>query len=146
MKKNRITLEDLDKKHPFVVPEGYFDQLPSEIQSRLPVNPGRPLVTWSWKRSLALSSAFSLLLLLAWMTFPKQQGPVHHQTLGQVSDGAIVEYLQNQDISYYDLSEEANVRKAFVTDSTVMNYLDGLDDAIIREQILIDTAIQDELI
>lgn len=147
MKKNPIKLEDLDRKHPFVVPDGYFDNLPSEILSKLPVvKEHKPLVTWSWKRSLALSGAFSLLLALVWVTFPKRQGPVEHHTLGQISDEAIVEYLQHQNISYYDLSEEKSIQRAFATDSTVMNYLDGFDDAIIREQILTDTAIQDELI
>lgn len=140
MKDNKIRLEDLERNVPFEVPDGYFDKLPSVIMSRLPATPERaaygrqPLVSWSWQRSLGLVGALSLIVALVWFTFPQQQGPLGSERLSQVSDDAILEYLSEENISYYDLSENDVVQTAFGTDSTVLNYLDGLDADFLRSQ------------
>ena len=156
MEDKRIRLEDLERKVPFEVPDGYFDKLPSVIMSRLPATPERaafgraafgraafgraafgrrPLVSWSWQRSLALAGALSLIVALVWFTYPQQQGPLGSERLSQVSDEAILEYLADENLSYYDLSENNAVQAAFQTDSTVLHYLDGLDKDFLRSQI-----------
>lgn len=136
MKDNKIRLEDLKRKVPFEVPEGYFDKLPSIVMSRLPATPQpQPLISWSWQRSLGLAGALSLIVALVWFTFPQQQGPLGSERLSQVSDDAILEYLAEENISYYDLSENDVVQTAFDTDSTVLNYLDGLDADFLRSQV-----------
>lgn len=136
MKDNRIRLDDLKRQVPFEVPEGYFDKLPSIIQARIPATPERrPLVSWSWERSVALAGAFSLILALVWFTYPQQQGPLGSERLSQVSDEAILEYLADENISYYDLSENNAVQAAFKTDSTVLYYLDGVDKDFLRHQL-----------
>ena len=135
MKDNRIRLEDLKRDVPFEVPNGYFDKLPSVIMSRLPATPEpRPLVSWSWQRSLGLAGALSLIVALVWFTYPQQQGPLGSERLSQVSDDTILEYLSEENISYYDLSENNAVQAAFRTDSTVLHYLDGLDADFLRSQ------------
>ena len=135
MKDNKIRLEDLKRDVPFEVPDGYFDKLPSIIMSRLPATPERqPLVSWSWQRSLGLAGALSLIVALVWFTYPQQQGPLGSERLSQVSDDAILEYLTEENISYYDLSENNAVQAAFQTDSTVLHYLDGLDADFLRSQ------------
>ncbi|HEV7350435.1 hypothetical protein [Telluribacter sp.] len=141
MKDKRIRLDDLERNVPFTVPEGYFERLPSDIQARIPVQPerARPLISWSWQRSVVLAGALSLIMVLVWVTYPETQGPLGQEPLSQISDEAIIEYLGQQDISYYDLSEHQVVQGAFATDSTILNYLDGLDEEVIRQQ-LIDTA------
>lgn len=146
MKDNRIRLDDLKRQVPFEVPEGYFDKLPAIIQARIPATPERqPWVSWSWERSLALAGAMSLISALIWFTYPQQQGPLGSERLSQVSDEAILEYLADQNISYYDLSENTAVQAAFGTDSTVLHYLDGLDKDFLRNQldddILLDATI-----
>lgn len=140
MKDNKIRLEDLERNVPFEVPDGYFDKLPSVIMSRLPATPERqpldrqPLVSWSWQRSLGLAGALSLIVALVWFTYPQQQGPLGSERLSQVSDDAILEYLAEENISYYDLSENNAVQAAFQTDSTVLHYLDGMDADFLRSQ------------
>ena len=135
MKDNKIRLEDLKREVPFEVPDGYFDKLPSVIMSRLPATPERqPLVSWSWQRSLGLAGALSLIVALVWFTYPQQQGALGSERLSQVSDDAILEYLAEENISYYDLSENDAVQAAFQTDSTVLYYLDGLDADFLRSQ------------
>jgi hypothetical protein len=137
MEKNRIRLDDLKKEVPFSVPEGYFEKLPQIIQSRIPAEPARkPILGWSWQRSMALVSAVALIFVLVWVTVPERQGSLGQEPLSDISDASIIDYLEDQNISYYDLSEHRVVQKAFETDSTVLNYLDGLDSDFIRQQII----------
>jgi hypothetical protein len=136
MDKKRIRLDDLKRETPFSVPEGYFDKLPQMIQSRIPAEPVRkPLVSWSWQRSVGLAAASALILVLVWITVPERQGSLGQEPLNGISNASIITYLEDQDISYYDLSEHKVVQKAFESDSTVLNYLDGLEDDILRQQL-----------
>ncbi len=146
MKNKPINLEALKREAPFQVPERYFDELPTIIQSRIPVAPQRrPLVSWSWQRSMALTGALSLILMLVWFTIPERQGPLGNEPLSEVSNEAILEYLDEENISYYDLSENNVVQTAFTTDSTVLNYLEGVDEEFLRSQID-DSIIPEETI
>jgi hypothetical protein len=136
MKDKRIRLDELKRDVPFEVPERYFDELPLMIQSRLPTTPERPpLISWSWQRSVALAGAMSLIIALVWFTFPQQQGTIGQGPLSEVSDEAILEYLHQEDISYFELSENAVIQQAFTTDSTIIHYLDGVDNEFIRLHI-----------
>lgn len=136
MDKKRIRLDDLKRETPFSVPEGYFDKLPQMIQSRIPAEPVRkPLVSWSWQRSVGLAAATALIFVLVWVTVPERQGSLGQEPLSGISNASIITYLEDQDISYYDLSEHKVVQKAFESDSTVLNYLDGLEDDILRQQL-----------
>ncbi|WP_149240210.1 hypothetical protein [Dyadobacter sp. 32] len=136
MDNNRIRLDDLKKAPPFSVPEGYFEKLPQMIQSRIVSEPARkPVVGWAWQRSLALISAAALIFVLVWVTVPERQGSLGQGPLSDISDASIVDYLEDENISYYDLSEHKVIQKAFETDSTVLNYLDNLDEEFLRQQI-----------
>ncbi|MET7256473.1 hypothetical protein [Dyadobacter fermentans] len=136
MDKKRIRLDDLNRETPFSVPEGYFDKLPQMIQARIPAEPVRkPIVSWSWQRSVGLAAASALILVLVWVTVPERQGSLGQEPLSDISNASIISYLEDQDISYYDLSEHKVVQKAFESDSTVLNYLDGLEDDILRQQL-----------
>lgn len=136
MDKNRIRLSDLKKETPFSVPDGYFDKLPQIIQSRIVSEPAsQPVWSWSWQRSLGLVSAMALVFVLVWVTVPERQGSLGQEPLSDISDASIVNYLEDQNISYYDLSEHKVIQTAFDTDSTVLNYLDGMDENFLRQQI-----------
>ncbi|HWV33308.1 MAG TPA: hypothetical protein VN038_26800 [Dyadobacter sp.] len=136
MDKKRIRLDDLKRETPFSVPEGYFDKLPQMIQARIPAEPvHKPLVSWSWQRSVGLAAASALILVLVWVTVPERQGSLGQEPLSDISNASIISYLEDQDISYYDLSEHKVVQRAFESDSTVLNYLDGLEDDILRQQL-----------
>ncbi|MDR1371894.1 MAG: hypothetical protein LBJ17_02030 [Dysgonamonadaceae bacterium] len=51
MAKERIHLEDIVKRDPFKVPEGYFDTFTSELMSRLPEHQAAPTQVISfWER------------------------------------------------------------------------------------------------
>jgi hypothetical protein len=137
MEKNRIRLDDLKKEVPYTVPDDYFEKLPQIIQSKIVSKPvGSPVIRWSWQRSLGLVSAMSLILVLIWVTVPERQGSLGQEPLSDISDASILNYLEDQNISYYDLSEQKVIQKAFETDTTVLNYLDGMDEHFLREQLL----------
>jgi hypothetical protein len=137
MEKKRIRLEDLKKEVPYSVPDEYFEKLPQVIQARIVSSPvGKPIIGWNWQRSLGLVSAMSLIFVLIWVTVPERQGSLGQEPLSGISDASIVNYLEDQNISYYDLSEQRGVQKAFDTDSTVLNYLDDLNEDFLREQLL----------
>jgi len=141
MEKDRIRLDDLKRETPFSVPDGYFEKLPQIIQSRIPLEKaGKSSYGWSWQRSVALVSAMALILVLVWVTVPERQGSLGQEPLSEVSDASIVNYLEDQNISYYDLSEHNVVQKAFDTDSTVLYYLDDMDAEFLRQQIMESTS------
>jgi len=141
MEKDRIRLDDLKRETPFSVPDGYFEKLPQIIQSRIPLEKtGKARYGWSWQRSVALVSAMALILVLVWVTVPERQGSLGQEPLSEVSDASIVNYLEDQNISYYDLSEHNVVQKAFDTDSTVLYYLDDMDAEFLRQQIMESTS------
>jgi len=136
MDKKRIRLDEIEKKVPFEVPNGYFENLPSIIQSRIPPKMERnQLISWSWQRSVSLVAAVSLIVVLAWISFPTRQGLLGQPPLSEVSDAAILEYLADENLSYYDLSENNAVQNAFDTDSTIINYLDGVDKDLLLLQL-----------
>ncbi|REA61264.1 hypothetical protein DSL64_12495 [Dyadobacter luteus] len=140
MDNKRIRLDDLKKETPFSVPDGYFDELPQIIQAKITSEPVRkPLVGWSWQRSVALVSAMSLVFLLVWITVPEKQGALGQAPLADISDASIISYLEEEDMSYYDLSEHKVVQHAFDNDTTILHYLDGMDSEFIRQQIIEST-------
>lgn len=142
----RIRLDDLERKHPFKVPEGYFEGLSDQIEKRvsvisaedkkiiLPQAEVRP-VRSLW-RIPAVAASVALIAGLIWFTLPVRQGPLGPDTLSSVSDDAILEYLESQELDYYDLANQDVVQKAFLDESTIIHYLDGVDDEMIREQLL----------
>ena len=135
MDRKRIQLEDIERKHLFSAPDGYFDELPSIIQSKIPTKEVE--VSWFSARKVATwSAAASVLVGLFWVTLPLRQGPMEPDSLVAVSDDAIVEYLHTQDMDYYDLAQQSVIQEAFADESTLMNYLDLVDDASIQEQLL----------
>ncbi|WP_025763820.1 hypothetical protein [Dyadobacter tibetensis] len=149
MDKKRLRLEDIEKKPPFRAPERYFDELPQEIMARIPSQPGvvpkgSVLKNWQW----GLSSAAAMLLIasLIWVTFPEQQGALGNEPLSGISDGTIIEYLEEQNLSYYDLSEQQVIQNAFDADSTIMFYLDGMDENMIMQQLQESSSIDLETI
>ena len=155
-KPKRIRLDELERKHPFTVPEGYFDSLAKEIEEkveRISATDDRPVAplhqkapsSFRWWRVPAVAASISLLAGLIWFTLPVRQGPLGPDALATVSDDAILEYLESQDLDYFDLASQDVVQKAFMDESTIIQYLDNVDDTTIREQLL-ENSTYDETI
>ena len=57
-----MKLDEIKKKNIYTVPDKYFDQLPTRIQSR--VNEKLPVSKWSWNQSLIYKVAAPVLAVV----------------------------------------------------------------------------------
>lgn len=96
----KYSINDIDNKHPFKVPEGYFDELNKTILEKTSSTPKsrvlQPRLQW------AVVSFIIILGVGAWVLFgPSNVEPSASDYLAEVSNEDIIEYL-----SFYDLSED----------------------------------------
>jgi hypothetical protein len=110
-------LEDIPKRNIFEVPEGYFDRLPLQIQSRIekeaPNKITLPSFSLSWQYAIpVLAIGFAAYIL--WPTSKPEQDSL----LASVSTEHLVAYLNETDISTEDLLEETSLNE---TDADSLN-------------------------
>lgn len=121
MEKKRINLEDLPRTNPFSVPENYFDELPQWVQAR--VNGPAPApaftISWSWQRTVASLVGVGLVAVLLVETLPRKQGALGTDVLSTVENAAIVDYLNTQNLTPFDLEEPLTRSAALPSGSTV---------------------------
>ncbi|MBS1976998.1 MAG: hypothetical protein JST46_06480 [Bacteroidetes bacterium] len=125
-------LEDIPKKDIFEAPEGYFDRLPSVIQSRVTTESSR----WTlfaqpvWK--YALSLAFLAAGLYWFMLRPATKSP--EQMLASVDTASLIAYLNESDMSTEELMESVPLDNKDVDEihaGSLQNLLP--DDSILME-------------
>jgi hypothetical protein len=125
-----IRIEELEREHPlrqlpYTVPEDYFDKLPSQIQAKATQRPQeRSVISWSWQRSVTALAGAGLVAALVWITYPQKQEALGPDMLSEVSNRAIADYLSEQDISDFDLTDIHASAKAAPGDSTLLQFLD----------------------
>jgi hypothetical protein len=100
-------LSELDKKVPFTVPEGYFDELTLSIQNRIHKKPERAWLPQGQLRWALVAASLVILLTTVWVLTPNQEMSAE-QLLAQVSEDDLIAYLDIQDISEDDLLEGVN--------------------------------------
>jgi hypothetical protein len=129
-----IRLEELDphdklRELPFTVPEGYFDALPTQIQTEAIRRSRRFTISWSWQRSLGTLAGAGLVAALVWVTYPKQQQSLGPDLLSEVSEQSVRDYLYDQDIYLEDYSDLVKTH-AMPNDSTLIHELHVSPEAI----------------
>ena len=103
-----MKLEEIKKKNIYTVPDKYFDQLPTRIQSR--VNEKKPVfgILSSWKLVLKVAApAFVVILMLFYIgveNYNSIQTP--ENILAQVSTDDLIAYLGTTDLTTEDIIEE----------------------------------------
>ena len=99
-------LDDIPKKNVFNVPDGYFDKLPTQIQSRISETPQTE--SFNWTHTLRLATPVLLLLLIAGIFWYNQQGnSANAQTLlSSIDTSELVSYLSDTDYSTDELLED----------------------------------------
>ena len=97
--KHRI--DDMDKKIDFKVPDGYFENLPLKIQQRIEIEKKEAktftLPTWSY------ALAASALLIMGFVILFQNPSPSAEKLLAEVSEEALIAYLDDIEIDEYDL-------------------------------------------
>lgn len=136
-------LDDIKKgKQPFTVPEGYFENLPMKIQSRVEVKKKE-----SWSRTPAFRLAFSLATMIAivfsvFMFF--SQSPTPEDLLADIPQEELLAYIDLVQL------EESDILSAFEGGGEGINFFDseGLDDIEIEDgaldNLLLEYGLSDE--
>ncbi|GHN02768.1 hypothetical protein WSM22_42570 [Cytophagales bacterium WSM2-2] len=97
-------LEDIPKKSIFEVPDGYFDQLALQIQSKTEqLSPAKPVRTWS----LALRYVLPVALVAIALVFVLKPKAIEEteELLASIPSEHLVAFLHESDISEQDLLE-----------------------------------------
>lgn len=126
-------LEDIPKKDIFEAPEGYFDRLPSVIQSRVTTESSSRWTLFAqpvWK--YALSLAFLAAGLYWFMLRPATKSP--EQMLASVDTASLIAYLNESDMSTEEILESVplnNVDADEIQAGSLQNLLP--DDSTLME-------------
>lgn len=144
--KRKINLEDLGKKQVFTVPDGYFEQLPGQISHKVQVPRSGfagfclPAVA---RYGMAVMS-LCLIVLAAYLIL-RPSGPEQSQPeaiLSQVSGQEIMLYLQQSDVSQYDLVEKASAA-GIILDNNTLEEVEITRDILLEQT---DSELLEELI
>lgn len=131
-------LDDIPKKNVFNVPEGYFDKLPTKIQSRISEQQPaeRPVF---WMRTLRLATPVLLVLLIAGIFWFNQQGRSSDavKLLSAVDTSELISYLNDTDLLTDELLEDFPLDEEDVTNIESAVYQYDIDESDINE-LLID--------
>lgn len=106
-----MKLEDIKKKNIYAVPDKYFDQLPTRIQSR--VNDKKPVlgVRLNWKLALKVTVpvvAVVMILFYFGIATMKNSTLSSEELLAQVSTDDLIAYLETTDITADEIIEEVD--------------------------------------
>ncbi|WP_258105117.1 hypothetical protein [Marinoscillum sp. MHG1-6] len=119
-----IKLDDIDNKHPFRVPDGYFDKLSADIRERVSVkDSGIKVLIKQMHWAYAIPTMILMLAIGIWM-FNTESQPPTELLLAEVSDDAILEYLESTDLSLEELASIAESPEQLFENS---DYLQGID-------------------
>ena len=118
-----IKLSDLDKKVPFTVPEGYFDELTNSIHDKIHRKPRREWIPQGQLRWSMIAASLALLVTISWVFWPKDEVSAE-QLLAQVSEQDLIAYLDFQELTEADL-------------------LDGISEDILEELWTEDEVLED---
>ncbi|KAB7727869.1 hypothetical protein F5984_19050 [Rudanella paleaurantiibacter] len=150
--KRYIRLDELDaghplRKHPIEatnlgVPDGYFDALPHQIQERVVTKQHGWSINWSWQRSVASLAGAGLVAALVWVTWPARQDSLGQESLADVSNTAITNYLDEQGVSSMDLADYTPIQQSFDSEA-IETQLQDVNPEVIQEEIDLDVVAED---
>jgi hypothetical protein len=134
MKNEKFDLENLPKENIFKVPENYFENLTSRIESRTSEEAKIvPLVTWSKKRTWMSVAACSAIAILGYFTLTPQQDSLGKEALAGVQNQEIVNYLIQENLNQTDVAEQFdNTKITKFKDSDLMDNLKVSDKDILQ--------------
>lgn len=125
-------LDDLPKKHPFTVPEGYFERLPGIIQSRVAekseVRESRPYLRYALQYALPV---VILAVVAVFYLIPRSPQDVDSM-LAAVSTEELASYLEESEITTEELLDQMQLDTESVEaiEAEVYNFeaLENLED------------------
>jgi hypothetical protein len=127
-------LEDIPKKQPFTVPEGYFDDLPMRIQARIQKPEAHPFWSTNWGLSLKLTVpvlAIGVVAILFWNIPTQSKDPF--AKLDTIPSEQLLAYLESDAITTEEVIENVTF-----TNSSIHNLYsedDGITPSDINEMV-----------
>lgn len=120
-------LDDIPKNHPFKVPEGYFDELPGIIQSRVAQKTEIKEATPYFRYALQYALPVVLVVVVSWIyLLPKQDD--FDTMLASVSTEEMVAYLEESEVTMEELMDEMDTESVDAIESEVYFNFDELDN------------------
>jgi hypothetical protein len=134
MKNEKFDFENLPKENIFKVPENYFENLTSHIESRTSEESKIvPLVTWSKKRTWMSVAACSAIVVLGYFTIMTKQDSLDKEALAGVQNQEIVNYLIQENLNQTDVAEQFdNTKITKFKDSDLIDNLKVSDKDILQ--------------
>jgi hypothetical protein len=143
LKRDAPFLAGLPKADPFVVPDGFFERFPHQVQAALTSGQTAPTYTWTWRKRLAIALPILVVVCLgAWM-FTSGSGPdapsavavtpLTDNELDAIDDNEIFAAFDEADVSDIT-SEELGGIALRLNDDELLAYLEN-EDADITELI-----------
>jgi hypothetical protein len=123
-------LEDIPKKHPFNVPDGYFDRLPGIIQSRVAekseVKETRPYFRYAFQYALPVIALAIVAVIYLTPSTPQTIDAM----LASVSTEELIVYLEESEITADELLEsmDLNAENVEAIESELYFNFDELDN------------------
>ncbi len=124
-----MKLEDINKENIYTVPDKYFDQLPTRIQSR--VNDKMPVsgLSWNWSLVYKLAvPAFAVIVMIFYFgrgnNFETQNAEA---ILAQVNTEDLIAYIEDMNLSTDEIIESidlSDVDLDFYEDGNLINDLE----------------------
>ncbi|MCA6074701.1 hypothetical protein [Fulvivirga sedimenti] len=105
-------LNDIDKKQPFNVPEGYFNSLEDRIMARVEeeqkkeANP-KVIKINTWIK-YAVAASISILAIFFILNTNQDAAPTAEEILADIPDDAIVDYLAFSDLTADEIMDAAS--------------------------------------
>lgn len=118
----KFKLDDINNKHPFQVPDEYFDELTSKIQSRISTDSTRQTTPY-YKLAWALPAMVIIISAGLWVVNLRTSNEPEN-LLAEVSDEAIMQYLESDDLSIAELIDMTDRPEELVDDP---DYLQGIE-------------------
>lgn len=135
-----MKLEEIKKKNIYSVPDKYFDQLPTRIQSR--VNEKKPVfgINFNWSLAIKIATpAFAVIVLLFYFGIGSGNNiQTADDILAQVSTEDLIAYLETTDITTDEIIEEldlSDIELDFYDDEPILQDIDMGDQEL---EILFD--------
>ncbi len=100
-------LDDIDKKNIYNVPEGYFDELPGIIQSRITKKEQKPVFSWSQPVFKLALPAILVLMIAGYFAFFNEgvDSKSAAEILAEVETEHLIDYLAFSEMTTEEILE-----------------------------------------
>lgn len=106
----------------------------TRIQEHIAEKENSFTISWSWRRTALVGIAASVVGALLWITYPQQQHSLGEETLSQVSDAEIVNYLKDNQITQQEMGDHTQLNELYSEEDVLLQQL-NVDDEDLKKAI-----------